>query len=460
MPKALQKILQDKEKRKKLIIFINPPYAEATSGKTPAGTGENKSGVSIENAIYEKYKDSMGKASNELFAQFFFRIYNEIPDCILASFSKLKYLNSSNFIKFRETFKARFKKGFMIPAYTFDNVQGQFPIGFLIWDLSQKVKFRFIKLDVFDVKDSFVKKKKFYSRLNKYRSLNQWIKQYDNKQIKELAFMGNPAPDFQHNSQLYISQKQGIEHFNFFKICTTNLIIAYIYFAVRHCIKATWINDRDQFLMPNKEWAKDKEFQNDCLAFMLFHGKNRITSKEGINHFIPFSETEVGAKEAFESDFMIRFINDKIKQDSTCHSKALAKESHKSSKRDVSLTMQHDIKEQNGFDEESFYVENLIPTEPLDFSEEAKAVFAAGLKLWQYYHSQDFHDSKNPYNPNASLYDIKAHFQGFGASGRMNPPQKAKDSYYKDLIGNLNYELENLAKKIEPKVYEYGFLSE
>ena len=439
VPKALQKILQDEEKRKRLIIFINPPYAEATSGKTPAGTGENKSGVSIENAIYEKYKDSMGKASNELFAQFFFRIYNEIPDCILASFSKLKYLNSSNFIKFRETFKAKFKKGFMIPAYTFDNVQGQFPIGFLIWDLSQKVKFRFIKLDVFDMKDSFVKKKKFYSRLNKHRSLNQWIKQYDNKQIKELAFMGNPAPDFQHNSQLYISQKQGIEHFNFFKFCTMNLIIAYIYFAVRHCIKATWINDRDQFLMPNKEWAKDKEFQNDCLAFMLFHGQNRITSKEGINHFIPFSESQVEAKDVFSSNFMYRFINGKIKQD-------------------VSPTAQHDKREQNGFDEESFYVENLIPTEPLEFSEEAKAVFAAGLKLWQYYHSQNFTDSKNPYNPNASLYDIKAYFQGLSASGRMNPPQKAKDSHYKDLIENLNYELENLAKKIEPKVYEYEFL--
>ena len=138
---------------------------------------------------------------------------------------------------------------------------------------------------------------------------------------------------------------------------------------------------------------------------------------------------------------MYRFINGKIKQD-------------------VSPTAQHDKREQNGFDEESFYVENLIPTEPLNFSEEAKAVFAVGLKLWQYYHSQDFHDSKNPYNPNASLYDIKAHFQGVSASGRMNPPQKAKDSHYKDLIGNLNYELENLAKKIEPKVYEYEFLLE
>lgn len=135
LPQSLQEILKNGKKREKLIIFINPPYAEATSGNTPAGTGANKSGVSLGNATYEKYKDILGKASNELFAQFFMRIYKEIPHCTLASFSTLKYVNSSNFVKFRETFKARFLGGFMCPADTFDNVKGQFPIGFLVWDL-------------------------------------------------------------------------------------------------------------------------------------------------------------------------------------------------------------------------------------------------------------------------------------------------------------------------------------
>lgn len=137
LPKNLQSILKDEEKRKKLIIFINPPYAEATSGTTPAGTGKNKSGVSLGNATYEKYKETLGKASNEIFAQFFIRIYKEIPNCKLASFSTLKYLNSSNFVKFRETFKAKFLAGFLCPADTFDNVKGQFPIGFLVWDLGE-----------------------------------------------------------------------------------------------------------------------------------------------------------------------------------------------------------------------------------------------------------------------------------------------------------------------------------
>ncbi|GHS17895.1 hypothetical protein VN0926_14410 [Helicobacter pylori] len=133
-PKSLQEILEDKEKRKKLIIYINPPYAEAGNKAKMSGTGKHKAKVARNNKTYETYKDLLGSGANELFAQFFMRIYRELDGCIMASFSKLKYLNSSNFKKFREVFKAKFLEGFMVPADTFDNVKGQFPIGFLVWD--------------------------------------------------------------------------------------------------------------------------------------------------------------------------------------------------------------------------------------------------------------------------------------------------------------------------------------
>ncbi|GAA7520439.1 hypothetical protein MMM110_14500 [Helicobacter pylori] len=134
MPKSLQEILNDKEKRKKLIIYINPPYAEAGNKAKMSGTGEHKAKVARNNKTYEAYKDFLGSGANELFAQFFMRIYRELNGCIMASFSTLKYLNSSNFKKFREIFKAKFLEGFMVPADSFDNVNGQFPIGFLVWD--------------------------------------------------------------------------------------------------------------------------------------------------------------------------------------------------------------------------------------------------------------------------------------------------------------------------------------
>lgn len=99
---------------------------------------------------------------------------------------------------------------------------------------------------------------------------------------------------------------------------------------------------------------------------------------------------------------------------------------------------------------------DFTPTKPLIFSDEAKEVLQAGKEIFKHYHEQT-RDSKD-YNANAALYDIKAHFQGFNDKGTMNPPQKAQDEAYKERLSTLNYALKNLAKKIEVKVYEYGFL--
>ncbi len=86
----------------------------------------------------------------------------------------------------------------------------------------------------------------------------------------------------------------------------------------------------------------------------------------------------------------------------------------------------------------------------LKFSDEAKSVFDAGRQLWKYYHKQP------NCNVNASLYDIREHFQGRNEAGKMN--NKSSDETYMNLIGNLREKLKLLAGKIEPKVYEYGFL--
>ncbi|ECP5966019.1 hypothetical protein ACHJ0P_000165 [Campylobacter jejuni] len=418
LPLNLQEILKDENKRKKLIIFINPPYAEATSATQVTGTGKNKEKVARENKICEKYKDILGKANNELFAQFFIRIYCEIEDCLMASFSTLKYVNSTNFIKFRESFKAKFLKGFMVPANTFDNVKGNFPIGFLIWDTSKKEEIKKIKLDTFNKNGSFLGIKTFYN--DQKESINKWIKIFDDKKSQEkFGFMGNPSPDFQHNSQLYLSLNKGIEHFNFYIFSLKNLLNGAIYFSVRHIIEHTYINHNDQFLYPNDLYKNDNEFKSDCLAFMLFHGKNRISSKEGINHFIPFSEKELGiTKEAFESDFMYKFIKGKIK------------------------------------DENSLFDDELVK---IEFSLEAQELLKAGKELFKYYHT---HSEDKNYLVNASLYDIKEFFQGRDEKDRMKLPSQAKDEHYKALLSDLNIALNALAKKLEPKIYEYGFLKE
>lgn len=79
LPQELYEIIQDEDKRHQLVIYINPPYAEAGNAKQSVGTGSNKAKVAITTKTYEKYKKEISKAGQELFAQFFYRIYKEIP---------------------------------------------------------------------------------------------------------------------------------------------------------------------------------------------------------------------------------------------------------------------------------------------------------------------------------------------------------------------------------------------
>jgi hypothetical protein len=55
----------------------------------------------------------------------------------------------------------------------------------------------------------------------------------------------------------------------------------------------------------------------------------------------------------------------------------------------------------------------------------------------------------------AAFYDIRNYFQGRNTD-RMN--SKSADEVYTKLLADLKESLVLLAKKIEPKVYEYGFL--
>ncbi|GAA8925181.1 hypothetical protein HpEKA49_14370 [Helicobacter pylori] len=426
-PKSLQEILKDKEKRKRLIIYINPPYAEAGNKAKMSGTGEHKAKVARNNKTHETYKDFLGSGANELFAQFFMRIYMELNGCIMASFSKLKYLNSSNFKKFREVFKAKFLEGFMVPADSFDNVNGQFPIGFLVWDIATPPlkPTNAIDLEVFDSLGGFLGYKNIHS-CNKVLFLADYLQKFQPKKRDTIFGYLDPGRNsFQHQNLVHISviDKSQQSHVKYFPIIATTILLVSVFFSIRHCIKATWQNDRDQFYAPYDDaFQDDSEFKNNCLAFMLFHTQNRITSTQGINHFIPFSETEVNAKERYSSHALLDFLKGKIKEEG-----------------------------------DSLFLNAKKENKPLEFSQSALNVFNAGKEIYRYYHHKI---SNRPDNANASLYDIKEFFQGRNAQGKLNLPAKAKDEHYKQLYANLQDALKDLAKEIQPKVYEYGFLRE
>lgn len=425
LPDLLYEVLNNAKKRKKLVIYINPPYAEASDKKTLTTQKEGKRAVE-QNKTNQKYAAKLGQGNAELFVQFLTRIYFEIPDCKIAQFSTLKAISGQHFIDFRAFFEAKMEKGFICPAVSFDNVKGKFPIGFLIWDTEKKQPIQKISTVVFDKNGKNLGTKNFYAYQDNHY-INDWIKPFRadpklNQLIGKFPFKGS---DFQNQNMIQIVHHKMDYNTEAgqFLINQKNVKIACVYFAVRKCIEATWLNDRDQFLYPNDGWVQDDDFQNNCLVYALFN--NNIQSKYGTNHWIPFSEEEVNAQRKFESNFMSQFISGKINTEIT-------------------------------FD--LFYQAEKKKQKPMKFSSEAQVVLEAGKELWKYYHKSPptpKGEIKN-FNVNASLYDIKEYFQGRNEKGKMNT--KSDDETYIYLMNNLRNKLKLLAQKIEPKIYDYEFL--
>jgi hypothetical protein len=380
LPRPLQGIINNPDKRKKLVIYINPPY---------------KRGLGVANT--NQHSEELGEAKDELYIQFLYRIYRDINGCKIGVFSKLKMLNAPDFITMRQIFRAKLERLFVVPANTFDNVKGKFPIGFQFYDASKEEVFSSIIADVYDEDRNLIGTKEFSTYDNSV-FLNKWLASYKDKTnpIGKLIFNSN---DFQHQNRIRITNFETVVlgGDGKFPITQSNLLVSCIYLSIRHCIEATWLNDRDQYLLPNDKWEYDPEFQNDCLVFTLFHNQNYITYKDGTNNWIPFTEQEVNAREKFESNFMSKFINGKLKTDN------------------------------NG----DLFGTQTQRTTPLVFSTEAIAVLDSARELWKYYHRQP------NCNVNASLYET-----------------------YMNLIGDLREKLRQLADKIEPKVYEYEFLKQ
>jgi hypothetical protein len=309
---------------------------------------------------------------------------------------------------------------FLVPAASFDNVKGKFPIGFFVWKTGEEEKIKNYIADVFNGKGEHQGKKIIHNYDNK-KLVIAWMRLFFDKESPRLSFMHMKNTDIQHQAHIFITgqiSESAFENKTFTHITQNNVIETAIYTAIRHVIPATWLNDRDQYLYPHDSWKEDRRFQTDCLAYTLF--SNNIQAEHGVNHWIPFTPHEVGAKEDFASHFMTDYMRGKIKPAKMEQGSLLAP-AHSS-----------------------------IPTAPLEFSPEAKAVFDAGRKVWAYYHT------KPDAVTDAALYDIKEYFQGRDKSGKMNTT--SDDPTYSALMADLRSALKILAEAIEPKVYQHGFL--
>lgn len=430
VPESLRKAIKE---GKKILVLINPPYGEAASSDNKS-TGGGSEKTTIASNKMQKHMSEYGFAKRELFVQFLVRIQKEIPNATLAMFSTLKYINASNFEDFRKTWDSDYKGGFIVHSKAFDGLKWNFPIGFLIWQTSHGdgtlSQIWEISVEILDKNALPIGEKKFYN-LPKSTYLGEWVKRPKANSVEAIPLKNAITPatnskdlrgtksadwaigsmlcagnDIQPASTLTALLSSGFSSAGAFFITPQNLSQAAIIFSVRRLIKPTWINDRDQFLQPTGELTE--EFKTDCLLWMLFHWKNLTASANNlewngrvwsiVNHFIPFTESEVGSPERFESDFMIRYMQDKV------------------------------------------------------FSTEAQAVLEAGKKLWQAYflHTDNYviRDELKLNRPDVGWYQIRH------ALKRRNE----NSDYPPVSFTEFEEAYKALSDKLRPMVYELGFL--
>ena len=305
----------------KWIILINPPFA---TSQTAGTTGKSKQDVSATKLREVMHQHNLGEVSRELFMQFVFRIKREFANRTshFGLFSTLKYINSNNDQKFRDTvFNFGFERGFVFSSANFSGTKqnNAFPVGFLVWKLNEerKLETQDIVLDVFNEKVEKIGTKDIATE-HRDRFLSKWIDRADanivfpplgsaievkagnidrrdrvaNGFLASLMCKGNDVQNQNFTAFLsgpYVSAGA-------LSVTPDNFERAMVVHAVRRIPKADWLNDRDQFLQPNTELSG--EFINDCAVWNLFSNSNQTASMRDVeyeghtfqirNHFFPF----------------------------------------------------------------------------------------------------------------------------------------------------------------------------
>jgi hypothetical protein len=85
-------------------------------------------------------------------------------------------------------------------------------------------------------------------------------------------------------SGVYFTNNDKTNNKRFVKIGGDNFMKSCEYFTARRVIISNWVNQKDEFLVPNKNHEDYKQFSNDSLIFALFHSQNMVISTNELDN--------------------------------------------------------------------------------------------------------------------------------------------------------------------------------
>lgn len=449
--KLPKKLLNSLKQDKPIIFLINPPYGTANNAGTKEG--DHKQGIALTKVNELMKNDKIGASSQQLYAQFLYRImlmkkiYN-LTNVNICIYAKSTYMTGSTFKKFRTQFLKEFKyeKGMLFQASHFADVKGVWGIDFSIWSSGETInKNEFIHelKDVDDDNNIITTGYKNIYNIDGKETCSDWIKE-DIKKLKtedapqlgsalivKSKGVGNLVPGalgyyvnvgnsvYKNSTDVFIvSSTSSMGHG--ISIIPTNFMKVVANFSARKIITgkyANWTNDKDEYLIPNIEHPNYKEWNNDAIVYTLFNTSSAQSSLRDIEYKEKL--WQIKNEFFFMSKQEILDIADELGQDE----------------------IYEDIKE---FGNER-YVYKLLQT--IELSKEAKDVLNKAIELTKisFKYRGVFNEYKPEYNINtwdAGWYQIK---------GLLN-------EYKKEDLKAFNELYRKLEEKMRPMVYELGFL--
>ena len=316
LDKLPQGLLNALKENKPIVFLNNPPYATANEMGT---NSKSKKGVAKTTINEKMLNDGIGACSQNLYAQFLYRIdmikrRSNLTKCYIALYSPTLYLSGTSWKNFRKVFLNDFKfiDAFTFKASYFADVADHWGIAFSLWENGETIdKNNFVHklVDEIDGELINVGTKDIYN-LDGRMTATVWAKEQikklktfdepnlssgikvrpSNSDTRGTNFIGNigyflnAGNNVDKNVQsvaLFTSaygngHGHGINADNFERVVTL--------FSARRLVSCNWQNWADEYIAPNTEHEKWSEFVADSVVYSLFESKSNQSSLRNVEY--------------------------------------------------------------------------------------------------------------------------------------------------------------------------------
>lgn len=291
---------------------MNPPYATAGNyGET------SKQNVAKTMVNEQMLKDNIGASSQNLYAQFIYRImmikrqYN-LTNCHICMFTPTLYLTGGSWKKFRKAFfkEFSFTDACMFQASHFADVANSWGISFSIWKngkSNEKTIFKHHLIDKPNDEIEIVGEKYIYN-IDNVETASEWCKQpikglktYEEVNLKSalttreknssgrnfeknLGYFYNHSNNVDKNTQNVAMFSSAFGDGHGHGLSEDNFTRCTALFAARKLVDKTWINSKDEYMKPNTDNVSWDEYESDSVVYSLFNTSSNQSSLRQIDY--------------------------------------------------------------------------------------------------------------------------------------------------------------------------------